>query len=1332
MKQTRDFNVSPTSEESTRTKTMKSFVKLSLVLVCAILATLGLATTQAQTTANWNGAAGTTDWNTALNWDIGVPAEGTNAVIFGGATVDYTSPMTATSFAGLNNSGILNIGAAGFNINAGGLAGYTTASGGLLRVNAGGVATITNSATIALPTGSIVDVEGGVLAITNSTGNLNFGANGNNTGAFFTNNGGSVTFTQPFVSKGAGTLFAMNGGTLNLAQTGTNGIFETSNDQTKQFLINGGTANLGNFTIGRTVNTVGSGLVISNGVVNATTLIVGNGIAAGSATIAGGVLTNTGPFIISDRSNAATSGQRRIFFYMRGGSVYSTDPNGIIMANQGNTIATGGSSVWGAFLDINAGLLSAQKLTLVGPNVLSNAFATVTLSGSGSIYLGSGGLVGNVGIGTSYTLSLNGGTLGALADYSINANGTLGGAFTVNAADPSNVPHNITQSAVWSGSGSLTKIGNGSLILNSNNTFSGATLINAGSLVLGASGSISNTPTITIASGASLDASALTLGFPLGGTRTLQGFGTVLGSVAAASGSILSPGSNTVTGTLTLGSLTETGGAINKFDLSTDPSGPNNDLITVTGDLNASGVNTIQISGGGAVGTVYPLIQYGGNFNGSEANFTLFGASGVISNNASTKTIYLVIQSTVRPPTGNVIWQGNATANDWDLLVHTNWLTNSVSTYFVSGDGAVFNDLGAANTNVNIPGIVDPASILVDSTAHYTWSGVGSISGSGTALIKTNTGTLTVLTTNSFSGPTTISGGTLEISSIANGGSSSGIGASPSGAANLVLDSGALNYLGGTASSDRGATLNAGNGAIGVTNPAASLTLSGAIVGPGALTKTGPGTLILTTANSYTNGTVISNGVLQFNSATGAGFGGITNYGGTLRFSGAISVSNSLDFNGATKLELTGVGSGNIALRGAWTGSGNVDVNFLTQNSGQTFSIGDGSGGGSMANFSGTVNFGTNTGFVRLNNNENGNFGSSNATFNLGTGNVLFSQRNGNTINYLGALAGGPNTKLSGSRSDTPGPETYIIGGNNLSTEFDGMITNGISSASATIIIKDGTGTLALGGTNVYTGNTTISNGVLALVGNGIISNSPTIFLYTNTVLDTSARVDGTMTLNSGQTLRGSGTIRGSLAMGSGATLTVGDNDSYPDALTITNALILQSGGTLNMDLDYHQFNGALTNDVITGLAHVTYGGTLNLSVTSIETNSVFKLFNAGSYSGSFDNIQPPTPPLSPSIYAWDRSHLTVDGTLRITLIRPIIGPVDFSNLSNGVITVTAFNGQPSGQVSILSSTNLTEPLANWTPVFNGNFDGSGNLSAPVSVDPTNVPVQFFIISAQQ
>jgi len=85
-----------------------------IALLAAAL-TAGIGNSAAQT-AFWTGGGLDTDWNNGLNWDIGVPAEGTNAVIGAGSTVDYNAPMAATSFAGVNNSGILNLNAAGFNL----------------------------------------------------------------------------------------------------------------------------------------------------------------------------------------------------------------------------------------------------------------------------------------------------------------------------------------------------------------------------------------------------------------------------------------------------------------------------------------------------------------------------------------------------------------------------------------------------------------------------------------------------------------------------------------------------------------------------------------------------------------------------------------------------------------------------------------------------------------------------------------------------------------------------------------------------------------------------------------------------------------------------------------------------------------------------------------------------------------------------------------------------------------------------------------------------------------------------------------------------------------
>jgi len=67
------------------------------------------------------------------------------------------------------------------------------------------------------------------------------------------------------------------------------------------------------------------------------------------------------------------------------------------------------------------------------------------------------------------------------------------------------------------------------------------------------------------------------------------------------------------------------------------------------------------------------------------------------------------------------------------------------------------------------------------------------------------------------------------------------------------------------------------------------------------------------------------------------------------------------------------------------------------------------------------------------------------ATFDAGTGTVAFNNRNGNFTVQLGALTGGPSTTLSGNTFSGGGPTTYVIGGNNASTMFEGVVQNGVA-----------------------------------------------------------------------------------------------------------------------------------------------------------------------------------------------------------------------------------------------------------------------------------------------
>jgi hypothetical protein len=121
--------------------------------------------------------------------------------------------------------------------------------------------------------------------------------------------------------------------------------------------------------------------------------------------------------------------------------------------------------------------------------------------------------------------------------------------------------------------------------------------------------------------------------------------------------------------------------------------------------------------------------------------------------------------------------------------------------------------------------------------------------------------------------------------------------------------------------------------------------------------------------------------------------------------------------------------------------------------------------------------------------------------------------------------------------------------------------------------------------------------------------------------------------------LLGLGTVRGSVIASSGSTI---GSDFSIGTLVITNALIFQSGCTNIMELNATTH----TNDLITGMTNVSYGGRLivtNLS-GSLAAGDSFNLFNAGSYSGSFTSLT--LPALTGSLFWTNR--LAVDGTLAV------------------------------------------------------------------------------------
>ena len=1243
------------------TKTFKT------MCLSTVLLTAALVTASAQI-ATWKGAISGGEWNTDANWNLLLtPGVATNALVGLGTNINYNLPMTAASFGNLTNNGTLNINTNGFNCSS--VQMNATVGGEKLFINTNGGMTLSGifglgtNAQATLGAGASLSV--GTLVVGYQTGNKDMWA-------YFTNNGGALTALKT---------------TLN-----DKGVGAGSSTLAPLMVINGGTNYLGATTIGRSHNSGAyalgvNGLVIYGGTVTMSNLTL-SGASVGDALIAGGMVTNIGNVSIAGGTAA-----RFMRVAQSGGLFVVADPS-IIYLNP--TVA---------------GAETARYQVTGGTNFIGGmyfgtsnnaALATVTANVGGTVYVGSQGIATNGAVINTFTLN-SGGLFGATADWVDAVNMNLSGAsstFTYQTADPAGVPHNITVNGILSGGGvgaSVNKTGTGILTLNAANTYLGTTDIKQGTLALGATGSLASTPVI-VENGAVFDVSAVSGGYSLPTDKTLAGFGVVTGAVTVASGGVISPGSNTVNGTLSFSnSVTMNGNVTNHFDLISTP-GAGNDLMVVAGDLNAASLNYIEISGG-FNGNTYALIKYGGNFNGDVAiNYAVVGSSGVLSNSAVTKTIYLISSNTNRSP-GNITWVGNISANDWNTTTSTtNWLYSGQLAYFLNLDTALFDNSGAANSSVNLAASVSPSSTTVNSSANYSITGIGSIDGGGT-LTKDGSGTLAIATANGYTGGTTIKGGVLEAGSLANGSSASGIGASVSDPATLVLTNATLRYTGSTVAIDRAATLG-GTATFDVTNSATALTISGLLTGSGSLIKSGEGALTLGGGNSYAGGTILNAGTLTLTNASGAGSGTITFNGNSILALGAVKPANTINITNHDGMITGGNAGGSTGIRNV-TGSSNLVVAVTTG----VFDL-----TGNMTGCSGTITFSNAGGaVVRF----NGTTGSALATWDLGIGTMDLNIRNGNANNYFGALKGAAGTTLSGrGGSSNNGPTTHDIGANGLSTTFDGLIQDGSGGSSAsTAIIKEGSGILTLSGANTYTGTTTVSNGVLALTGSGSIGGTKNIVIVSGVAIDASGRGDTTLALGSTQTLRGNGTVLGSLDSSSGGTVAPGNAVGQIGKLTVTNIATL--GGTVFMELN--RTNAVMTNDVLVAAAHVL-GGTLtvtNLGPTLVAGDR-FVLFS-GPVSSSFATVNLPGM-VTGVTYTWT-NKTAIDGSIQVLTVTLVNqNPTNITTVVNGSDLVLSWPTDHTGWRLQAQTNALTDGLGtNWVTI--PGTDSSNSYTNTIDAD---------------
>lgn len=484
----------------------------------------------------------------------------------------------------------------------------------------------------------------------------------------------------------------------------------------------------------------------------------------------------------------------------------------------------------------------------------------------------------------SYTVTVNGTISGVRGIVFQEGTVTLGGSGTLTLSSAPTIntnANNATISARLAGSTGFTKTGSGTLTLSGNNTYTGGTTLSAGGLALG--------------SDTALGTGALTIG--------------TTGTISATGGSRSLSNSITANSDFTIGGAQD---------------------LTLSGAFSLGGGDrTITVDNSGTT-TLSGVVS-----NSYYANFTKAGAGRLVLSNSNTYVgPTLVNAGTLAITNDNALGTstyGNVVANGATLELSNNISVSegdlTITGTGVSGAGAINNlsgtntftgqiALGGAATINSTAGSLTLASYTDLGGNNLTVAGAGDttfssqINSSGGALIKNDAGTLTLSGANSYTGGTTLAGGTI-VANNANALAYSG---------NIAFTGGTLQYGSGI-TTDWSSRIANSSGAIAVDTNGNNVTFASSLANTntGGLTKTGSGTLTLSTGNSYTGNTTVSGGTINIRNATSLGSGSATvNSGATLEIQGGgVTASNAVTLAGGTLRNVSGDVNwfnGNIAL----------------------------------------------------------------------------------------------------------------------------------------------------------------------------------------------------------------------------------------------------------------------------------------------------------------------------------------------------------------------------------------------------------------------------------
>ena len=674
--------------------------------------------------------------------------------------------------------------------------------------------------------------------------------------------------------------------------------------------------------------------------------------------------------------------------------------NGTVKLSGNGALGTGSVSLstTNSTLELTNGVSVANTVSGTG-KVLKSGSGTAILS-SANVYSG----------GTT----ISGGTLRL-------TNAGAVGSGTVDIIGPSSTLdlNNLASFGnVIAGNGKLKKSGASETVMTADNTFSGGTSIDAGSIKLMGTGTLGS-GVVYLANGASLElahAGNTTFANEISGNGKLvksnnAAITTITGANTYTGGTDLQGGRIKLTGAGTLGNgeVAFSNSAILELDTNANIT----NKITGAGSVMKTGTTTTTISGANT---------YSGNTTVMDGTLRLAGA-GTLGNGAGSvdlqtalATLELASNATIGNSiggAGKVVKSGSSVTTLTGINSYAGGTTVNAGTLRLAGSGT----LGTGDV-----GIASGAGLELASSGDFA----NDITGAG-QVVKSGDGTVTTLSgNNTYTGGTSINSGTLKLD---------GTGGIGTGAVTIA----------------QGGTLELGG----------NNTVGNVIGGEGRLIKTGTGTVVFTGTNTLTGDIEIQNGTVRLagSGTLGSGAVDLQSSGSVLELAGNGIVANTIGGNGS----LVKSGTGISALTGANTYAGDTIVNggILRLEAGGTL----GAGGVNLAG-----------GHLNVDNDQTiANIISGNGGFiKSGTGTTVLTGAN--------TYAGGTlvdNGTLRLENAGNLGANTVELWSTGSVLELANAETIAGNIIGSGRVVKDGGGVSTLAGTSSYTGGTLIKSGVL-------------------------------------------------------------------------------------------------------------------------------------------------------------------------------------------------------------------------------------------------------------